>query len=257
MSNIIIATAPHTGTHSVIELFRNKEYNKVDLDELVDGTIKLDETKTNLIYGHMRPRNMEIIEYLSQYSKIIIPIRDPLLSLISAKARQRPYFTGEIKDGKQNLATNTKMFIKPLNGRKDKKKKIKGLVHLEGRTIIGDCGNRYDLKESEHIPTSNIGIRQQLLLWEIWAKQMVGLNSLHVPLDLGVSDVVYNGIKFKDIGVYRTQGNYPLKQAYYNKDLLAISQELMDSLEALMKMEPILRPPLEKLGYKDLMWWSS
>ena len=194
---ITIVSVPHTGTHSVIELFRNKGYNEIGLNKFAEGAIKLNETKINLVYGHMYEVNIQTIKNLNKISQIIVPIRDPLLSLISNYERRKPQNT-------------------------DKK--------------IAKTKKR------------------QLLCWILWANEIFKLNPFHVPVDLDVSHLKYGDVYFKNIGIYNTKGNYPLKQAYRNGDLFYIKSKL--DLRDLVKMEYLLRPPLEQLGYKDLLWWK-
>ncbi len=213
-SVITIASVPHTGTHSVIELFRNEEYNEFGLNVFAYGVIKLDETKNYLISGHIAERNMQTIKNLNEISQIIVPIRDPLLSQISAYARKK----------------------------------------LSGSNKFG--GGAMNAIAERHISTLNKGMGRQLSSWGLWANEIFKMNPFHVPLDLGVNHLRYGDIYFKDIGIHNTKGDYPLKQAYYDRDLSYIKSKLNDNLEALISMEPILRPPLEKLGYKDLLWWG-
>ncbi len=234
MSNTItIVAAPHTGFTSVFKLFDKEEYNHIDLDKTVDpDNIKLDETKMNIVFGHIWPESINIIKYLNDMSKIIVPIRDPLLSLISTKTRN--VLTN-------SFAENGKRKFKPVT------QNIMGGMMTTGRSVT----------ESSHISASHGGMRRQLFGWELWAKHIYELEPLHIPLGLDISNLTYRGIQFKDIGTHNSKGNSDLKSAYYDRDLPYIKAQLTDNLEALMKMESILRPPLEELGYKDLLWWSS
>ncbi len=218
MSNIItIVSTPHTGIHSVIELFMNKGYHEVSLDKFANGVIKLDETKTNLVRGHIYEKNIQTIKNLNEISQIIVPIRDPLLSLISAYARQKP----------QNISGSSKLGGVSMN------------AIAEG-----------------HISTLNKGMERQLASWGLWSNEIFKMNPFHAPLDLGVDHLKYGDVWFKDIGIHNTKGGYPLKQAYYSRDLSYIESKLNDNLDALISMGDVLRSPLEKLGYKDLLWWS-
>ena len=229
MSSVItIVSVPLTGTHSMIELFRNKEYNEVDIDKLSRGSIELDETKTNLVSGHIYERNIQIIKTLSKMSQIVVPMRDPLLTLMSAYERQKP----------QNISGSNK-FLDGSMGMSDPR--------IPPQNIGGS--NKFVGSEREWERRGNP--------WLLWVNEIFKLNPFHAPLDLGVDHLKYGDICFKDIGIHSTKGDYPLKQAYYNKDLSYIAEILEDNLKALMGMEPILRPPLEKLGYKDLLWWDS
>jgi hypothetical protein len=53
-----------------------------------------------------------------------------------------------------------------------------------------------------------------------------------------------------------TLGEYPLKKMYRMKDIEGLKKEIGLQIEVLKMLEPTFRPILEKVGYKDLMWWS-
>ena len=238
MSNVItIATLPLTGTHSMIELFRNKEYNEVDLDKLSAGSVELDETKTNLVSGHIYERNIQTIKTLSKMSQIIVPMRDPLLTFISAYVRQCPQNIFGKKTALDIIGKN------PFN-----------------QSISGS--SKFIAQEKQNISGSNkfVGSKREWEgrgnPWLLWANEIFKLNPFHAPLDLGVGHLKYGDVCFKDIGIHSTKGDYPLKQAYYNRDLPYIAEMLKDNLKTLMDMESILRPPLEELGYRNLLWWD-
>ncbi len=185
---IPIISVPHTGTNSVMELFKNKGYNEIPLREVRN----LDETKTNLIYGHIEKRNVQFIKdlkYINNISQFIVPMRDPLLSLLSA----------------------------------------------------------YNRKE---------GMGDMLTSWDLWIEYVHILNPFYVPVDLDVSSLVYRDIKFEDIGLYGYRGEYGLKRAYYDRNLEAIVRKLCGNIKSLKDKEFVFRPILEKLGYKNLLWWS-
>lgn len=246
---IIVASVPHTGNASIVKLFDKKEYQHIALEALSEGLDVIDETKINLITGHIWPKTIDVIKYLNGKHQVIIPMRDPLLSLISTK----------IRNVSQNINTIFDLF--QYSDTKSNRPKIKELKPLTQNIKGGDMSREVKVKkpgiiESEHIKASNRGMRRQLLSWELWAKHIYNINPFHVPLDLGVSDLVYRDVNFKNIGIHNSKGDYELKRAYYDKDLLYIASELNDNLGSLIKMEPILRPPLEKLGYRNLLWWN-
>jgi len=93
-------------------------------------------------------------------------------------------------------------------------------------------------------------------MWELWSKEIDKLNPFYVFMDLGGRNSKYQDIDFTHMGNHNYAGGHPLRQAYDNRDLHYIAVYLRDNLGALIGMEPILRPPLEKLGYKNLMWWD-
>ena len=47
-----------------------------------------------------------------------------------------------------------------------------------------------------------------------------------------------------------------LHQAYDEGDRLFLKRELNEVWFDLQKLEPMLRPHLERYGYRDLLWWS-
>lgn len=53
-----------------------------------------------------------------------------------------------------------------------------------------------------------------------------------------------------------TRGQYRLKEMFTARDVAGLQRELGIGWEALQRAEPFLRPYLEELGYRNLMWWS-
>ena len=43
---------------------------------------------------------------------------------------------------------------------------------------------------------------------------------------------------------------------YLMKDMEGLKKEIGLQIDILKMLEPDFRPILEKVGYKDLMWWS-
>lgn len=63
--------------------------------------------------------------------------------------------------------------------------------------------------------------------------------------------------KWDGHSVINSVGDYPLKQAYFDGDVDAVRRGLSESaFDVLMERESLLRPFLEELGYKNLMWWT-
>ena len=93
---ITITSVQHTGTRSVIDVFRDKfpEFNYIehnslkylhDMFSFSEGL--LDPRCGNILYGHITPYTFDVIGRISQYWQIIVPVRDPLLVLISNNFR--------------------------------------------------------------------------------------------------------------------------------------------------------------------------
>ena len=121
----------------------------------------------------------------------------------------------------------------------------------------GRVGRKERIPGSEYIKASNYEIRGQLFMWDLWAKHIHKLKPFYIPMDLdNKQDIVYKGINFKDLKHHNATEHHPLKQAYYDRDISYLAKELQSNLGALIKLESVLRPPLEELGYKDLLWWD-
>lgn len=57
-------------------------------------------------------------------------------------------------------------------------------------------------------------------------------------------------------GESNTSGAHPLKALYEAGDFEALQKVMPDKIAALQEHERSLRPWLERMGYRDLMWWS-
>ena len=113
---ICVLSVPHSGTHSIMNLIDAKGYKKfienpkytkftesdnfnhVYIWGLADSLpptseglrdhYLINKDKINVIHGHIdNLRNINAAKILNDYTRIIVPIRDPLLSLISAEER--------------------------------------------------------------------------------------------------------------------------------------------------------------------------
>ncbi len=51
-------------------------------------------------------------------------------------------------------------------------------------------------------------------------------------------------------------GGHPLKQIYAERDFYSLKAAMPAKVKALQDQERSLRPWLERMGYRDLMWWS-
>lgn len=58
------------------------------------------------------------------------------------------------------------------------------------------------------------------------------------------------------IRINSTPGDCDLREAYQNRDIIVLRKRLATPWRRLQEAEPILRPFLEKRGFKNLMWWS-
>ena len=333
--------------------FRESEFNYIMLEDLSCGWLEfkssgkslldhnlIDRNRKNLIHGHFVCNNnrstykeaLSCIEELHEHSRIIMSMRDPLLTLISSSMRTQnkrivkgsaslsdlggPLAPLSIwmrnRDGwldrerhkeieedllilpKEDyaivaeIAKNYSLNLYPedvveqfiLNRdinilkqyRKPSTQNISGTNFYRDESeptikpkkpisdylnILGKRGAKKPIPGSEHINAGSNEMRGFLFMWELWAKHIHKLNPHYIYMD---KDNLKE--KFEDIGIYNLEKHnvsksLPLKKAYYNKDLLYIATELNSNLKALIDMESILRPPLEELGYENLLWWDT
>lgn len=228
---VCTATVHITGTHSLVSLVKdtvekhiiarekpNKRYklrNKfkpIYMPPLLKWGPKyenilqcpiMNKNKVNYICGHIDHSNIDLIKDISKHTRIITTCRDPLLTLIGIKRRNKP----------------------PLQNIEYEKHK-----HLHNR------------------------MAHTLVCWELWATEFYELDPFIIPLDIN-SNIKYDIFDFSKMKVENSRGDYPLKQAYYDKNLDYIKNEIGEEFNALVGLGNTLRPVLEKIGYKDLLWW--
>ncbi len=273
----------------------------------IEESVFLYKDRSNIVYGHPAPyyragkdinyiQTIEIIKILSEYNQIIMPMRDPLLSLMSSEIRlyKRKEKVEIIKPinhiGKvlENICWGL-----PIQSYIDMVRHIRPRAKITRIEIIRGMPNAQNIsgKPSEHEdiedtdykdytleellklekdpngkkpifgsnntrPSDNL-MPSQLFMWKLWAEEIDKLNPFYVFMDLEGRNSKYRDIDFTCMNNYNYAGNHPLRQAYNNRDLHCIATYLKDNLKALMNMESILRPPLEKLGYKNLLWWKA
>lgn len=241
---IVVVTVPHTGTRSLMNIIDREGY--VKLNKLLNATkeerklkdrnniqtwiegrshhIYLNEyalayqninndpiileDKINIIHGHISEETAPIVQFLSNYTRIITTCRDPLLTLISVNQRDK---------------------YKP--------------IEVNNKKV---AGSRRAYNE--------------LNAWILWAKYLYKTNPFIIPIDLKKDNLVYNNYDFAaiyDINITHpnNQKGYPLRTAYENGDLDYIKKELGESYNALLKLQPLLQPVLEEIGYTNLLWW--
>ncbi len=77
-----------------------------------------------------------------------------------------------------------------------------------------------------------------------------------VAENLGLEDRTPS-IEFADGKVLNTAGEYPLKTAYAESNVDELRKGIdHEGFDLLRSRERLLRPFLEELGYRDLVWWS-
>ncbi len=203
---IPIISVNHTGSNSVADRFRSQlpNYKFISGNKLkylksgiFSGKYHLDKTRGNIIKGIIGGQTLDFIIHTSQEYRLVVPMRDPLLCLITDKLWY---------------------------------------------------------SSSEHI-------MHDFLLWAGW---IFPLNPFHIPVDLDTSDLTYKGVNFKDLNIVnRTKDRKPntysktddLRKAYYSKDSKFLFSNF-ENFRILCTLEFPLRPKLEELGYRDLLWWD-
>ena len=130
---------------------------------------------------------------------------------------------------------------------------------------------RHESNKKETVPVDPI---MMPFMFNAFIHLVMKMNPYIVPLDLvktksdkikmlkDVSNVAKVSPSKEYIDSYvdkkpiNTLGKYPLKKMYDMKDIEGLKKEIGLQIEVLKMLEPTFRPILEKVGYKDLMWWS-
>jgi hypothetical protein len=250
MSIITVATAPHAGQHSVVKRLENDNSVLVPLKNIStyweqhNSLEILDPNKTNIITGSVLPQVCEFLEFINKKSRLIVPIRDPLLIIISGFMRHEDTQKGVVKNVYSSPSANIP--VRKISSKRKSEQNI-GSVYKE---------RKYKYTGGElSITPSIVSITHQVISLRTLVERLDELSPLYVPVDLD-QDLHYNSIDLSNLGVYASYGDYPLKTAYHNNDLKFIRENLRENYDALKCQETLLRPLLEKIGYKDLLWWD-
>lgn len=179
--------------------------------------IKLDPTRTNRI-----DRSQVLMCLLNP---TVIPVRDPLASLISYQVRAD-------QDGRT-----------PENG-------FAPRSHVDVWVTLAQTWTRV-LKDYAHIrfmPWDLLGNGDR---FEV-AEKLVGISQ-----DLGLTDALPSMKCAREMIHNNDLGPYPLKEAYQDGDLISIREGVSQgAVNHLISKRGLIRPFLEFLGYSDLMWWT-
>ncbi len=231
----------HTGTWTTLAwLVLHKEVNGLMLSTHVQDVLRGIETpehrqesgtyyqkfdQSMVYHEHVRPDHL-FPDQMSRTQMVmattnptVIPVRDPLLSLISYQ--NRAVIHGKM-GGQGFLPT----------------------LHVLNRWVY--LAEQFEiLSQFDHI---------QFLCWDI-----MGFNAEStlwgVARNLGFQD--REPSKVGGELANNSTGGYALKNAYATRNVTAIRQEIAgDGFQELVNREKILRPFLEGIGYTDLMWWS-
>lgn len=161
---------------------------------------------------------------ISTVNPTVIPVRDPLASLISYQVRAE-------KDGRTSE-----------NG-------FAPRSHVATWVALAQTWNGI-LKNFAHV---------RFLCWDLLGvmdRFEVVEHLTDIAQDLGLRDA-FPSVKCARKMIHNNDlGAYDLKRAYLKRDLEFINENVSHSaVLELMQNTDILRPFLEGLGYSDLMWW--
>src|SRR3990167_3529199 len=230
MRILFLPTVQHTGTWFLIEFLRAHPEVKhfVELQALrknhsfiedpVSGQKGLVPNQVNLIQGHFQLEFMHLILSFAAACPTVIPLRDPLASVLTAVNRKRTQGNVDysyIVDRWVLMTTTVWLnrdFYKPLFVPLDLVERAGVEVKFE---LLGAVLGHMGLGYTKH------AVR--------WADEWPYHNS---------------------------RGEYPLKDLYLTRDATAIAHEVPGEWEALRRAQYILRPMLEQMGYRDLLWWD-
>ena len=209
MHVINLFTIPYTGVQTLQNfLLQFNIRNNIKIGE------ELNPLVWNMVTGDIDPSNTKEMKRLSKYYKSVTLLRDPLLTLISARARDTEAdITGILRSW---------IFF------------MKEVMPLRPFLLPLDL-----LKTPEHREQALIGLVEHFELQ--WVDKWGDI----------VDEMVKKWPETNSLGAY------PLKLAYYNKDLGYIKKSLKKEFHSLQMIEGILRPLLEDYGYKDLLWYTT
>lgn len=179
--------------------------------------IRLDPTKRNRIDGTQ--------VMISLVTPTVIPIRDPLASLISYQSRAE-------------RAERT-----PENG-------FAPRSHVESWVALAQTWEHV-LKKFAHVrfmPWDLLGLGDRFEVAE---------KLFEISTALGLFDGNPSMTCAREMIHNNNLGTYPLKKAYQDGDLITIKDGVSQgAVNLLTSKQKLIRPFLEFLGYTDLMWWT-
>lgn len=208
-----VLSVQHTGTWFAISLIRlwksaHFEELKLAVPERMKRGVKPDFFSH--LHHHCDSRICELNDTVLQNHKTVLPVRDPLLSLITRQSRHPTWRHRYIVDGFCWMAE-----------REDAEN-----AHFYPVDLGDDADSRF---------------RRTLAVAEHW----------------GMPPVAEMGEFAKRWEKQNATGSNWMKVAYRNRRLSEIcDQGLRNEIEYLQSCEGVIRPFLERQGYKDLIWWS-
>ena len=227
----MLASVPHTGTFFLESFFRgHKDVAKclgigpiLKSKSFVQRRLGpkaweegLDPEHTSCVQAHVTQDNMNIIMAFCLFSPMVVPLRDPLLALISTVER---------------------------NPHNDPMTQVDAFLRLANRVY-----------SHEHIYRPML-VPVDLLQETPSANRFDALVRLQLHCGLK-TDSAYAAQFAAMWEPVNSAGKYPLKQDYYSGDRKPIWAALGREIGVMQAHQDELRPMLEAAGYKDLMWWD-
>ncbi len=226
MHCILLTSSPNTGLHFLRAFFKSfaQVTNEVELDDIASSPLQFktpstagfDPKTTNLIYGQVHEGNLSYIENLSQWYPCIVPVRDPLASLITQKQRSPNSSAAWILDRWKLIVTsfpeNVKYAVLDTPGAGEKDWRLHTLAVVASYVEV------------------------------LWSHNTEGVMNTWAN--------TWPMLKFN------SQGVYPAKLALWEGDLDYIKVFLGDDYKILEDAREWLKPFLEAVGYEKLIWWS-
>ncbi len=231
MKIIFCPTIPHTGTWFLVDFLKEMvevenfiqlqalRKNETFLRDPVSGQAGLVHGVVNLLQGHFTPQHAQLIMAFAAQCPTIIPLRDPLAALVTRQHRHPELSHVHIVNGFVELASKIDLHRDSFNPLYVPWDMFHATDDrvMALTDIVEHAGLSYD-KNAETIGD--------------WAASW-------------------------PIAEHNSQGVYPLKRAYKDGDWPALRAELAPEIQVLQQAEHIIRPMLERVGYRNLLWWRD
>ena len=231
MKVIVLASVPHTGTFFVEDFFRHHDgvahclgigpvlksrslvRRRLGAKAWEEG---LEPGYVSCMQAHLTAANFTTIMVFSLFNPLVIPMRDPLLALVSTAER---------------------------NPDNDPMKQVDAFVSLAER-IEG----MHETYVPMYVPVDLMAEQRPVKRYDA----LVQLQ-LHCGLPIERSLTTDTASLWAPIN---SAGKYPLKTAYYEGEKKPIWDRLGREIGVLQANQETVRPMLERIGYSDLLWWD-
>ncbi len=206
---IFCPTVQATGTMFLLNFFELITGNKdVSLPHALNEGFK---HEVNLVHIHVEWGGgyFPQINQMCARSHVVIPIRDPLASVVRCGAVQTPEWS----------VSRAKSFLELM--------------------VIGEAFNAI------YLPVD-------LLASQSFGKRFEALNNILPDIYEGKKKYLCNEWAYK--WPIHNGRSYDLKQLYQDKNVKELSN--LPGWDTLIENKSILQPWLERIGYRDLLWWE-